>query len=379
MQPHKQDGPGAIPTDGAKERPRWCILAVGRDGVRARAIPSRGALTIGRGDEVDLQLEDATISRRHAQLELDADGGVQLRDLGSSFGTRVSGARIEPGATTRVDIGDVIELGATNILLQPGSLLEVAALEEAEPATSTMDAVRRLIGRVAPTGAHVLLTGEFGVGKSWLARRVHARSRRAAAPFVEIECADVTPDELFGRGAPGLLETADGGTVYLDQVSALPLALQAELARVIADERVRREAERRLRALDVRYVSSSHLDLGARITKGRFHEPLLRQLSGVWIEIPPLRDRVEEIPALVREFVAIASRRSGRPALPLHASAITWLKSQTWDGNVRELRNATERTFALCFGELLTAADFRELAGPARVAPRRSRRRAGGR
>ncbi len=381
MQPPKRDDPGVTRAPG-RELSRWCILAVGRAGVRARALPTGGALTIGRGEDVDLRLEDSTISRRHAQIRLSSSSAeeVIIHDLGSSFGTRVGGERLEPGSSASVGPGDVIELGATIVLLQPRALLEVVAPELSEPTATTMEAVLALAERVAPSDINVLLTGETGVGKSRLARRIHDRSPRSRAPFLELECVGMAraelERELFGQDGPGLLESADGGTVYLDQVNMLPPTIQAALARVIGDGRVRRAGERRSRVIDVRYISSSHDDLGDQIARGEFREDLFYRLDGVWIEIPPLRSRLDEIPSLVREFIAIASRRNGRAVLPLHDSAIKWLKSQVWDGNIRELRNATERTFALCYGDVLTGADFRELAGPTRVPPRRRARRA---
>jgi transcriptional regulator with GAF, ATPase, and Fis domain len=212
------------------------------------------------------------------------------------------------------------------------------------------------VARVAATDSTVLLHGETGTGKEVVARAVHEASPRAGGAFVIIDCGalpeTLLDSELFGhaRGAftgaqvarAGAIETAAGGTVFLDEIGELPLALQPKLLRVIESRTVRRLGESNHRAVDVRFVAATHRDLREMVNAGAFREDLYFRLAVVPLEIPPLRSRLEDIPILVEHFLAQLGR--GAALEPL---VVNELASRPWIGNVRELRNFVERAVAL--------------------------------
>ena len=228
------------------------------------------------------------------------------------------------------------------------------------------EAMRRLydlVARVAPGTIGVLLTGETGVGTEVVAEAVHRLSPRAARPLLRLNCAALSEtlleSELFGhdRGAftgavqakPGLLETADGGTILLDEVGELPLATQAKLLRVLEERQVLRVGGLTPRAIDVRFVAATNRDLEAEVRRGAFRQDLLFRLNGVTLTVPPLRERVSEIEPMARAFLHATCHRLARSREPgLSAEAVTFLCTYDWPGNVRELRNVIERAVLLC-------------------------------
>jgi transcriptional regulator with PAS, ATPase and Fis domain len=229
--------------------------------------------------------------------------------------------------------------------------------------------VRELVERVAPSDVSVLLVGETGVGKEVLAEEIHRRSRRSAGPLLRLNCAAL-PDhllesELFGyeRGAftgatqakPGLLESARGGTVLLDEVGEMPAAVQAKLLRVLESREALRVGALRPRAIDVRFVSATHRDLDVLVVMGHFRQDLLFRLNGMTIHVPPLRERLSEVPELAQKLLVEASARAGRAPPTLSPAAEALLASYRWPGNVRELNNVLKRALLLCDGETLVA------------------------
>jgi DNA-binding NtrC family response regulator len=243
-----------------------------------------------------------------------------------------------------------------------------AAAAPGGPAIVEDAAMRRLytlLERVAPGTISVLLLGETGVGKEVVAEALHRLSPRAARPFVRLNCAALSEtlleSELFGheKGAftgasqtkPGLLETAGGGTVFLDEVGELPLTTQVKLLRVLETREVMRVGGLKAIPIDVRFVSATNRDLPREVAGGSFRQDLLFRLNGVTISIPPLRERVEEIEPLCRAFLESFSRQLARhPAPSLSSEAVAFLRSYAWPGNVRELRNVIERAILLCDG-----------------------------
>jgi two-component system, NtrC family, response regulator AtoC len=226
-----------------------------------------------------------------------------------------------------------------------------------------MAAVYDMVTRVAASDAPVLLLGESGSGKEVIAQVVHARSPRSGGPLVRLNCAafseSLLESELFGyeRGAftgaqtakPGLLETASGGTVFLDEIGEMSPTLQAKLLRVLEDRQVLRVGGLRPRPLDVRFLAATNRDLEVEVTRSGFRKDLYYRLSGITVEIPPLRRRQAEIEPLARLFVADASARAGKHRAPaLTAEALDALRAYDWPGNVRELRNVIERAVLLC-------------------------------
>lgn len=276
-------------------------------------------------------------------------------------------------------------------------LVEDSSLLGSSPA---MNELRRLIERVAPTDARVLIRGESGSGKELVAEALHRGSRRAAGPLVRLNCAalpaQLVEAELFGhtRGAftgahrdrAGLIEAADGGTLFLDEIGDMELQLQARLLRVLEDGRVRRVGDSRDRAVDVRVVAATHTDLERAITEGSFRQDLYFRLAHVPLLVPPLRERPGDVPLLLEHFLARAANRHALPRRSTSPEIVAMLDSLPWPGNVRELANLAERLAILAAGEVLSVADlpveYREpqmsplLDGASPAAPVRSLREA---
>ncbi|MBP2687452.1 MAG: Fis family transcriptional regulator [Deltaproteobacteria bacterium] len=232
--------------------------------------------------------------------------------------------------------------------------------------------MRRLLevaDRVAVTDATVLVTGESGTGKEILARRIHVRSRRAEGPFVAVNCAaipgELLESELFGhaRGAftgavrdrAGRFRQASGGTLFLDEVAEIPPALQGKLLRALQERVVDAVGSDAPVPVDVRIVASTNRDLRARIRDGSFREDLYYRLNVVELSVPPLRERPDDIPPLVRRFV---SEFAGGREIAVPAAVIEELSARPWPGNVRELKNACERMVILCRGDEVSIDDL---------------------
>jgi two-component system response regulator AtoC len=231
--------------------------------------------------------------------------------------------------------------------------------------------MRQLYGlaeRVAAATINVLITGETGVGKEVLAATVHTRSPRAGRPFLCINCAalseSILESELFGheRGAftgavqtkPGLLEAASGGTLFLDEVGEMSLGMQAKLLRVLETRQVMRVGATKPLSIDVRFIAATNRDLEEEIANKTFREDLFFRLNGICLEIPPLRERPEEIEPLARKCIENVSRQLGRDVPPLAKESLELMRSYGWPGNIRELRNVMERAVILCGSEGVT-------------------------
>jgi DNA-binding NtrC family response regulator len=232
-----------------------------------------------------------------------------------------------------------------------------------------LGAMRRLeplIERIASGVINVLIVGETGVGKEVIARTIHEKSPRAKARLLAINCAALSESllesELFGyeRGAftgavqpkVGLLEAAQGGTVFLDEAGEMPLSLQAKLLRVLDQREVFRVGSVVPRPIDVRFIAATNRDLAGEIARGRFRQDLFFRLNGIMLAVPPLRERVEEIVPLAHMFVAKAARHAHRDSEPrISNDALAQLRAYSWPGNVRELRNVMERAVLLCAGD----------------------------
>jgi DNA-binding NtrC family response regulator len=235
-----------------------------------------------------------------------------------------------------------------------------------------MALVRDRIERVAPTSASVLVRGETGTGKELVARTLHRRSPRAAGPFVAFNGGAVAEglaeSELFGhekgaftgadRRRVGRFELADGGTLFLDEVGELAPALQVKLLRVLQERRFERVGGTATVEVDVRVVAATHRDLEQWVRDGRFREDLYYRLNVVTIEVPPLRDRPDDVPVLAELFLARYGTRPGGPRPTLSGEALAALQSQPWPGNVRELENTLHRACILARGDTLTVEDL---------------------
>ena len=223
-----------------------------------------------------------------------------------------------------------------------------------------------ILDRIARSLINVLVLGETGVGKEVLTRRIHESSTRAARPCLRLNCAALSESliesELFGheRGAftgasvtkPGLLETAAGGTVFLDEIGELPPSIQSKLLRVIEHQEMFRVGAVRSRRIDVRFVAATNRDLEFEVARGAFRRDLFFRLAGAILRIPSLRERASEIAGFAREFLAGASAQCS-PVPELSASAVLWLERHAWPGNLRELRNTMERAALVCDGPVI--------------------------
>ena len=318
-----------------------------------------GRILVGSSPDSGIVVHDPTVSRLHGELEVREDG-VWVRDLGSRNGTFVDGLQVT-GA--RVPDKGRVRFGSTDLVVDynPGQLRTV----EIWPHTGfgklvgqslRMRELFSTLARLAPMDASVLIYGETGTGKELVARAIHDASPRATKPFVVVDCAALPENlldaELFGhtKGAftgavgarSGAIEAADGGTVFLDEIGELPIAMQPKLLRVLESRTVRRVGETQHRSVDVRFLSATHRDLLTMVNAGEFREDLYFRLAVLPVHVPPLRERTEDIQTLVSHFL----RSAGGPA---HVSSelMRELTSRPWRGNVRELRNFVERARAL--------------------------------
>lgn len=250
------------------------------------------------------------------------------------------------------------------------------------PSTSrAMSEVMHLIDRAAPTDSTVLILGESGVGKELVAEAIHTRSSRKPRPFVRLNCAAIPEtlleSELFGyeRGAftgaqqrkPGKFELADGGTLLLDEIGDMTLSTQAKILRVLQSREVERVGGTTTIRVDVRIIASTNKDLLRSVRDGQFRDDLYFRLNVITIQVPPLRERREEIPGLVDFFLAEANQRLGRAIKRTSSDALAALMAYDWPGNIRELKNAIERAAVVTDGDVVTLAGLPQPIRPAGV------------
>ena len=328
-------------------------------GLELRLAP--GATRIGTAPSCRLRLADPAVSRIHCELRVEP-GGVTVVDCGSTNGTFVNGLEIleaKLAASARIAIGKTV----VGVDLHGDIEVPLAPRDRFGPLVGSSAAMRRVfhvMATVAPTNATVLLQGETGTGKELAARALHETSKRAAGPFVAVDCGAIAEhlieSELFGhvRGAftgatanrRGLFEEAQGGTVFLDEIGELPLSLQPKLLRALEGREVRPVGSNAPRPIDVRVVAATNRPLARAVNDGTFREDLYYRLAVVEIVLPPLRDRDEDIAVLASLFHAGVT---GSPAHLPH-DILESLRGRSWPGNVRELRNFVERSALLGWG-----------------------------
>ena len=346
---------------------RKCKLVVERDdGTVAEYIFDQPELALGGMDDNDLVLPDETVSRYHCRIYQD-DSAYLLEDLGSTNGTfinrvRIKQAFLKPGCT--------ITLGKSDVKFQTlDERVEITPLNRDKfgrivGKSTRMREIFGILERIAPTGATIIIEGETGTGKEVVARTVHEASRRTEAPFVVFDCGAVPENliesELFGHekgsftGAimarQGLFEVAQGGTLFLDELGELSIDLQPKLLRALEQREIRRVGSNKPIKVDVRVVAATNRNLEEEVKAGRFRQDLFYRLSVVRVILPPLRERVEDIPLLAKHFLRggeFNKDADGKPRVKgISRDALDALMSYRWTGNVRELLNIIERACA---------------------------------
>jgi len=347
--------------------PRAFVAQVLGEGGAQVALGAR-PITVGAHASCDLVLADAQVSRRHAELAAVPEG-VRIKDLGSTNGTwwqgsRVTEAVVPAGAVLRCG-GTSIRIGAAEAPMVPPSDRErFGAMVGRSLAMRELFAVLELAG---PSDATVLIEGESGTGKELAARAVHEHSARAAGPFVVVDCSAIAESlidsHLFGhvKGAftgadvarKGAFVEASGGTLFLDELGELPAAAQAKLLRALEAQTVQPVGADRPVPVDTRVVAATHRDLARMVADKQFRFDLFYRLAVVHVALPPLRQRLEDLPLLVAAFY----RARGAEPGAIEGDNLARLERHAWPGNVRELRNVLERAWAMsgagaAFGDL---------------------------
>ena len=335
---------------------------------------------LGSGERISLA--DALADTRYqsvpsvARLRLRSVACLPMVIEGRPIGALFLGRRASGGAFDETVLAELRVVAAMAV-----PLVAQLRARDAAPATSSellgesdgVRAVRDLVARVGPTDLSVLVLGESGTGKELVARALHAASPRAARPLVALNCASVPESllgaELFGykRGAftgantdrAGLIEAADGSTLFLDEVGDMPLAMQAALLRVLEQREVKHLGEHEPRPVDFRLVAATHRDLAAAARAGSFRQDLLFRLEEVPVTLPPLRDRGDDVVLLAHVFLRQAERQLSLAAHAIGAGAEAALRAHAWPGNVRELRATLRRAAVLAEGPTIAAADLR--------------------
>ncbi|MGC4068494.1 MAG: sigma 54-interacting transcriptional regulator [Polyangiaceae bacterium] len=314
-------------------------------------------MRVGTAPDNDLVLSDPTVSRQHCEID-PTDSRIRVRDTNSMNGVFCAGMRLYDAI---VNSGALLQLGDTQLSIQ--EIKEPVDREQAV-ASKYFDLIgdsprmRELFAdlqRIAPKDISLLIEGETGTGKELVAESVHAGSARAEGPFVVFDCSSVTASlaesELFGheRGAftgavaarPGVFEQAHGGTIFLDELGELPKDLQPKLLRVLESRSVRRLGSTKSIPVDVRVIAATNRNLQAEVRQGSFREDLYFRIAAAQVSVPPLRDRMGDLPMLVEHFLKLES--PARCVTEIPASVWELFTSYRWPGNVRELRNAVQR------------------------------------
>jgi DNA-binding NtrC family response regulator len=389
LEPSPLEDPDAL-TFGSSDARRLVVTSA--DMVRSVRLVAGSTLRVGRLYENDIVIAHEAVSRLHALIRV--TDRVAIEDAGSRNGTYCNGSRLRPARTVVIEPGAVVQIGPATLFLVEGAAPARVSIPRREIEATTgaksrgsvrpggpplfvvkderMAQLCQSTETIASSGVGVLVLGESGVGKELLASTMHSMSPRHEKPFVTFNSAAL-PDSLaekalfgFARGAfrgadrskPGLFDAADGGTMFLDEVSDLSPQVQAKLLRVIETGEVLSLGGVKPKSVDVRVIAASTSDLFALTTMGRFRSDLFYRLSGATLHIPPLRERPADVPALAQHFAARTARAAGLPEPELDAYAISALVAHHWPGNVRELENVVQRAVILARGPVIRASDL---------------------
>jgi transcriptional regulator with GAF, ATPase, and Fis domain len=314
---------------------------------------------IGSHPSNELVLDDPTISRFHCRIVREG-GAWKVVDTGSRNGTRIGGVKIlvaELEGSVTIEIGDSLLRVRAGLEGEGKSVPVVPSFGAIVGQSAAMQQLFAVLERVAASDIDVLVQGESGTGKELVAAELVGRSPRADKPLVVVDCGSISPalveSELFGhvRGAftgadrdrEGAFEAADGGTLFLDEVGELPPELQPKLLRALEAREVRRVGTTKPKRIDVRVIAATNRDLEREVNRGRFREDLYYRLAKVGVRVPPLRDRLEDIPLLVRSFIA----QVGKGSRLFSPAVLAEMQRYDWPGNIRELKNYVERGVVL--------------------------------
>lgn len=330
-----------------------------------RRFPLECSVTrIGRGGRNHISLSDVTVSTQHLEIE-SRPSGIQIRDLGSTNGTKINGQRIQ---SSPVEVTSEITVGQTKLrifLEEPTDPIPSPALGRLVGQSPKMNGVYKMLGKGAKGEVAVLIQGETGCGKELVALEIHRLSARAQGPFITIDCSAIPKEliesELFGheKGAfttaisqrKGAFDLARKGTIFLDEIGELPLEMQPKLLRVLEEKSFKRVGGNETLQSDFRIVAATNRRLDQEVAQGRFRQDLYFRLGVFPIFLPPLRERKEDIPLLIAHFL------KGK-AVELLPSAMERLTAHSWPGNVRELRNVIERAMVMMDGNILRPEDL---------------------
>ncbi|WP_437718970.1 sigma 54-interacting transcriptional regulator [Sorangium sp. So ce448] len=372
------DAAESAPSERTPQGQASLIVRAGDGAARVIDLTDGDVVAVGRAPESTVCLDDARVSRNHARVARRGQT-LALVDLGSRNGTSVNGAVVR-GAERALAGGDVIRIGPAEIVV---AIAAPAPVEAAPPealegpssgagagfvvADEAMVKVFQVVQRLARAQTTVLVLGETGSGKEVVSEQLHRASPRAGGPFVRLSCAALPEalleSELFGhekaaftgadRRKIGYFEAAQGGTLLLDEIGEMPLAMQAKLLRVLESRRVARIGGTQEIELDVRVVCATHRDLQAEVAAGRFRQDLYYRISTFVLRVPPLRERRAEIALLAHRFAQQVAGRMGERAPRVAPAAMQALEAHAWPGNLRELRNAVEHAVVLAEGGVI--------------------------
>jgi DNA-binding NtrC family response regulator len=373
--------------EGGPQR-RFGLLIFCDAEAQLKLLDEGNAVVVGRDAPSEILVNDASVSRQHARF-VRKDGEVWVEDLDSRNGTFLRGKRIE---RERLEPADEIGIGKVRVVLaatrSPASLAPPTGAPAAHDVViqnPRMQRIYREVAQAARGKLPVLVLGETGTGKELVARAVHRHSDRKDRAFVAVNCAAIPPtlleSTLFGheRGAftgangrtIGVFERAHGGVLFLDEIGDLGSSAQVALLRAIETRRISRVGSSTEIPIDVLLVAATHCDLEAMVEEGTFRKDLYFRLNGIKLDLPPLRERADEIEPLVQMFLAEARREWGVRARELTQEAMDMLRACQWPGNVRQLRYAVERATLLAAGDTIGINDLPDhvSADVARAAP----------